>query len=483
MKKTTRILVVCVLLLGVIFALAACSENTKQKAISTEIPDGAVVVDNGGMAVQYGSYVYFVNGYVGSSADNTFGDVVKGAICRATLKNGEPDYTTVEVVVPKNVYGSDTKYPGIYIVDGYIYYHSTSVEKNSKREYKTDEGVLMRTSLDGSKTDTLVSFDDNASVIYAGDNSHYVVYVTDNYAYSLDPSTKKSTLLSVPNAKNPDSDKQTVVAYNFAGDYMVYTMYNYAIEPSSNYNKDYVVWAYNLKTGENKKIMDSSIYGVDGMLFTTTVKEIVPTAEGFKLYYTKTGNVNNQSNGYYMYAFSATNPTFDKSKEVRYTIGDGTSYTRFFALNNGYSIAFADKFFDVFDDNDGGKGVARLLGDNTTSLTLIDVVETNDEVFARYIASDVFTYFRLYSKANDVYTVADDGNAIKFFSGKYDSSYVTYDVVNNVIYYLNENMNDNAYYYVIPAMSDLTPGNDVDIATGKILGIFTNEDEIALLKK
>ena len=441
------------------------------------------------MAVQYGSYVYFINGYVGSDADNTFGNVVKGAICRTTLKNGEPDYTTVEVIVPKNVYGSDTKYPGIYILDGYIYYHTTSVEKNSKREYKTDEGVLMRTSIDGSKTEKLVSFSDNASVIYAGDNSKYLVYVTDSYIYSLNTANKETTLLSRSNAKKPEDEKQTAVAYTFGGDFLVYTMYNYATDVESNYNKDYIVWFYNLKTGEHKAIMSSAIYD-GGQLFTTTVTGLVPAADGnsFTLYYSKSGKDNNQSNGFYSQSFNATNPTFNKDTEVRYTVdSDTVSYTKFFALKNGYTLAFADKFFDVFAA-DGTPVMQdnlplRLLSDNTTSLTLIDVEETDTEVYARYIANDTFTQFALFAKADGAYTVADDGNALKFFSGKYHSSYTTYDFIGDTIYYLNENMNDNAYYYVIPSMDKLQPGNDEDIATGKILGIIIESDQIELLKK
>ena len=44
-------------------------------------------------------------------------------------------------------------------------------------------------------------------------------------------------------------------------------------------------------------------------------------------------------------------------------------------------------------------------------------------------------------------------------------------------------MNDNAYYYVIPSMDKLQPGNDEDIATGKILGIIIESDQIELLQK
>ena len=135
MKKKLLILIACVVLVATVLSLVACSENTKQDPIPTDL-NGAKVSDNGGMAVKYGNYVYFINGYAGETALNTYGDVVRGAICRTTLdKNGEPDYKSVKTIVSKNAFGEDKTYGGIYIVNDYIYYNTTSIDKNSKREY------------------------------------------------------------------------------------------------------------------------------------------------------------------------------------------------------------------------------------------------------------------------------------------------------------------------------------------------------------
>ena len=118
MKKKLTILFAALLVVVTAAAVfAGCTENLKQDAISTEFSD--VVASNGGMAVVYGNYLYFVNGYAGETAANTFGEVVKGAVCRVSLQNGVPS-GEAQVIVPKNVYGTDKTYGGIYIVDDYI---------------------------------------------------------------------------------------------------------------------------------------------------------------------------------------------------------------------------------------------------------------------------------------------------------------------------------------------------------------------------
>ena len=60
MKKKIIFTIVCAVLLCCV--LAACGENTNQNAIPTVAGD---VSDNGGMAVSYGDYVYFINGFAG----------------------------------------------------------------------------------------------------------------------------------------------------------------------------------------------------------------------------------------------------------------------------------------------------------------------------------------------------------------------------------------------------------------------------------
>ena len=485
MKKTITIIIACALLVGVIFALGACSEKMTQKAVPTTIDKDATVQDNGGLAVKYGNYIYFVNGYAGESAENEFGTVVRGAIMRTTLdENGEPDYKTVTTIVPKNVYGEDKTHPGIFIVGDSIYYNTTSTEKNSKREYKTSEGVLMRSSLDGSKTEKVESFDDNDVILYAGDQSNYLVYAIDSYLYSYEPSTGKSTLLTTSNAKNPTDEKQTYVAVKFAGDYAVYTMYNY--EDESNYSSDYIVWVYNLKDGKNTKIMSSDIYNDDtkrNILYTTTIVDIIPNGDTFTLYYSKSGKNNESVNGFYSQTFSASEPRFNKETEVRYTFETSTNaYTKFTKLANNYTLAFNTNKIDVFDANgnkvkENGEDLRFTFkgSSDTVTITIINFYETDSEVYVYYIYDNTFRYIKLFNKAGNVYTPANE-NMVKFFSAKYCSDYISYDIIDGNIYYCSEDLGDNVAYYVIPNLS----GEITDTDKGKILGVISEEDFLSL---
>lgn len=489
MKRILKITLACVLLVGMICALAACSEKMSQKAVSLD-KTGASVQNNGGMAVKYGKYVYFVNGYAGESAANEYGQVVRGAIMRTTLdEKGEPDYKSVVTIAPKNVYGEDKTHSGIYIVGDHVYYNTTSTDKNSKREYKTTEGVIMRTTLDGSKTEAVKELNDNDVILYAGDNSNYLVYAFDNYLYAYNPKTGKIDLLTKSNAKNPKSEEQTYVAVTFGGDYAVYTMYNYADE--ANYSSDYIVWAFDLKTGEHKAIMSSDIYNGDAtrsVLYTTSVVDVVPESDGFTLYYSKTGKDNESVNGFYSQKFAASDLTFKKETEVRYTYETTTAaYTKFAKLSNGYTLAFNTNKIDVYDasgnkvknNNADLRFTFQGSGDSVT-VTPINFVETDSEVYVNYIYENSFRYIKLFNKDNGTFTPANE-NMVKFFSAKYCSDYISYDIIDNVIYYCSEDLGDNVAYFMIPTLSEIT--SDTVLDKGKILGKISDEDLVTLVQE
>jgi len=89
-KKLSKIIIMLFATVLLVAMLVACNENTKQDAVTTDIPDGAKVENNGGVAVKYGNYLYFINGLAGETANNEFGKVVKGAVMRVDLKDGKP---------------------------------------------------------------------------------------------------------------------------------------------------------------------------------------------------------------------------------------------------------------------------------------------------------------------------------------------------------------------------------------------------------
>ena len=91
MKKKifiTLTALVCALL-SATFILTGCSGYADQSVANPQTNFSQVVYSNGGSAVQYGEYVYFINGYRGyadtDAKQNVYGEIVKGGIYRAKL--------------------------------------------------------------------------------------------------------------------------------------------------------------------------------------------------------------------------------------------------------------------------------------------------------------------------------------------------------------------------------------------------------------
>ena len=503
MKRNKNIVLILALVLMICCLFAACTENTKWDTVNTDTTYTAVS-SNGGVAVQYGNYLYFINGYVGASALNTFGSVKTGAVCRVEIKKDNDgklslDYDTFQVVVPKNVYGSDTTNGGIYIADGYIYYHTTSVDKNSKREYKTDEGVLMRTKVDGTGTETLKSFSDNSTVFRIVGN--YLIYTDkDEDSNNLLKAIKLSDLSDITVESN------NVIAYNFSENYLVYTTYN--TERKTNSSSDYLVKLFDGKTGEKKVLLSSDIYnaGTDvKYLYTTTIKSVQETASSIYLFYTKDDNSTNDIyNGYYFCTFPKADPTYNRNTEYRMTSQtDTTKYERFFCLEKkGWILAYADKKFDVYDtfvagtakraETGDAKNGAYLSYDITGATDLVNVFETeNNEVYAYYTTSatidntsyTALNYIKMFSfdTAANTYKTVEENVAV-FFYFNYNSTYTTYEVsdlnyydANGVtkakaIVYLNSDLGDDAFacYHIIQDGNDQV--NADKKPSGKLLG-------------
>ena len=221
MKK--RILAV---LLGIMIALSvsACSGDGNYGAISVSGKQDTsyTVYSNGGSAVQYGNYVYFINGNRGyDDADgtaNVWGKVIKGALYRAELNgtkssdgkefNIAKDETTglefksakglnssdeivdiidVELIAPKTI-GTSGYTGGIYIYDDYVYYASPNNQQNKEGVVQSSKTDFFRTKLDGSKTQKIfTTTEDSADKPYG-----FYKYNGSVYLVVLDGTTLKS---------------------------------------------------------------------------------------------------------------------------------------------------------------------------------------------------------------------------------------------------------------------------------------------------
>lgn len=179
--------------------LIACEGNYTNPKIEGKQNMDYVVVSNGGSAVQFGNYVYYINGYAGYADEdgqqNIWGNVVKGGLFRAELKGGKDvkfDYMTsfgVEVDGLKTYesqYDLDTGYDFVTqeeeVITGYL---------------KDDDGELI---LDDDlnpipvkeNVDKPVSYRLASKLIGTSGYRNGGLFIYDDYIYYSTPSNKQN---------------------------------------------------------------------------------------------------------------------------------------------------------------------------------------------------------------------------------------------------------------------------------------------------
>ena len=101
--KKLLALVAAIASLGATVSLAGWGEVTSYKGekLTAGYDAAAAVESNGGVAVKKGEFGYFINGQQDYTADNTYGDVVKGALLRISVSDMESgNYDKAQIVVP-----------------------------------------------------------------------------------------------------------------------------------------------------------------------------------------------------------------------------------------------------------------------------------------------------------------------------------------------------------------------------------------------
>ena len=134
-------------------ALTGCgTEKYKGDQLTAGYDKTAAVSSNGGFAVEKGDYVYFINGSAANTADNTYGDVVKGSLMRISkAKLAEEQYAEAQVVIPSLFVAGDMT-AGIFIYGEYVYYATPTTDKDTKTgEVQNTYLDFKRSKLDGSE--------------------------------------------------------------------------------------------------------------------------------------------------------------------------------------------------------------------------------------------------------------------------------------------------------------------------------------------
>ena len=147
--KKALCLIAAITMLGAAFT--GCGDTSYQGDDLSGYVPGAAVESNGGFAVKQGDFVYFINGSESYTANNTYGEVVKGALMRIStsdLKNG--NYDNVKTVVPSLFSVASIK-AGVYIFGDYVYYATPNTNENIDGEIKNTELDFKYAKLDGSQ--------------------------------------------------------------------------------------------------------------------------------------------------------------------------------------------------------------------------------------------------------------------------------------------------------------------------------------------
>ena len=459
MKKKTIVSVVALIMTItlVCVALAGCNKTYKRDALANSPGSDAAVSGNGGMAVKVGDYLYFINGYAGQDAANEFGEVVKGAIMRVKFTaDGNPDPSTVETVVPKNVYNTSAN-SSLVIRNGYIYFTTPSDKSDSDGNAKTSEMVLMRSTLDGSKTETIAEFSDYTPSYRVSAN--YIVYVNSaSELHLIDLKSKKFTDTLV------DEKVSSFTVPDYADDY--------------NSMEDVVFY---LKSADSAYATHNIVYAYKAGGYKLTLLDVTFEGEGLRLQYTKTDSGSNtKSTGVYSYLFDAT-LAFNAAAEVRYTTG--TTYTSLWYLDSENILAVDSDSIDfIFKKGDSWEIRRNLVEVSSVSILTASMTasaESADVVTLRidYINSSKVYRISLVLDKNDTENLDYDSVEL-LFDSKYATDWLSLDLVGNTVYFFNSDVLNNIYFV---NLDEVNPRN-ANSRIAKRLGVFSAEDVIDMLE-
>lgn len=308
-KIICAVLMVCLLCSG----LVGCGKSWKNENLQAKYEGAGNLVQNGGFVAETDNYVYFINGLGDSTADNTLGAPLKGALLVAQ----KSDLTKTEVVVPKLLVATDIN-AGLFIDDGYVYYGTPSTEKNASGAIAKEDITFMRTKLDGSG-DTDVYFTKESALgleyrivkgangvciyYYESENSAIVCYntatktatdiITTDEKTEFKPNADVNEYISLSNHMFLDNNGSNgVIAVLTA---TVYTeAYDEAkAEASSSYSR--ITASYNkvyaIKAGENKLTEVVSGANTDSVIDDESYQIIL--ANDQYMFYEKTTATNN----------------------------------------------------------------------------------------------------------------------------------------------------------------------------------------------
>ena len=400
-----------------------------------------IVTSNGGMAVQKGDYLYFVNGFINSESlvegDNKYGDVDNAGVYRAELDqegnlqyDEEDNLTKVELLIPK-VVGFEKG--GFYIFDNHIYYATPTILKDKTGTVRFDLLDFYMANLDGTGIKKIYATEEY------GDSATFGFYKIDNFVYLVvfDGTQIISVKINGTSISSPVimAESATSVALPKI------TEYNAQNNVVSNLNK-YVYYTRALNDDDNTILELGNVLAKVQIGTTIEEKMIQDNVWNYSLgrvvnnslYYTKYSSNSLSSKNYFR---SLETSNFATAEETQLT---GTYYdtVSILSFENGNSrgvvVSDGTKIFyvtDVYSE----EGIALLVDEQATVLFSI-----GDYVYYTYGTNNRLARMNVITKVQEDLTSEDDTYKVDItLKADYDNEYI-------YLYKHYDNNNIQSYY-------------------------------------
>ncbi len=399
MKKLLKILVLFLVLTSV--TLFGCSNNNQSTL--TLPASNALVVSNGGTAVQKGDYLYFINGFYSLSnidkGDNHWGDFgYQGAIYRTKLtnlnllKDSDGFLTNAELIVPKLV-GYENG--GFYIYGDYIYYSTPNNGEDRNGNTLKNKTDYYRVNLDG-KNNVLV-YSSNTDSLTAGD---WTIYVLDNTHYLV---VKDGTDLVSVKANGNVANKVVMASNITSAVFLNYSTFENNTRAVAEKFNNYIYYTRNLNETETTTFSAGNVLA--RVKINTSTEEKVYSLDNASTY-TLTDVKNNS-----IYYTKAHSSLLDSTYLFK------NSLTSTGALNKSNEVQLTFETYSakyVVNINGTGNSLTYVVGYNSNDLKLITVNSTGVPSYKSLLTKSI-TILSLY-EGKLLYLDSADANKLKYIN-------------------------------------------------------------------
>ena len=209
MKKVLIKILCGILAIATLLSFSACKD---EKWGGTSMKTWGEVESVGGFIAETENYIYYLNGIASSTAKNSFGAPVKGALMAAD----KSDLSKTEIVVPK-LFASTDYSAGVYIFGNYVYYGTPSTDKNPDGTIANSEMMFMRTKLDGTDSKVLFTVGDLSTEfrMVEKDGDVYIVYYDKDQTALISYNATKGSKTVIAKTDEKTSGNESLDAYTF----------------------------------------------------------------------------------------------------------------------------------------------------------------------------------------------------------------------------------------------------------------------------